>query len=61
MIPVYDDPLSAEDWKRIRATPTSPEAAREMLELIRWFCARYPTPAARLAYVRRRMKRHGRT
>lgn len=52
MIPVYDDPLTAEDWKRIAETPTSPEAQREMLDLIRWFCTRYPTPLDRLSYVR---------
>jgi hypothetical protein len=56
VIPVYDDPLSAEELRRLSVVATRPEDLEEMLDLIRWFCRRYPTPLARLNYVRARMK-----
>lgn len=45
--------LSAEELDARIAAPMT-EAERADLEgLIAWFCRRYPTPAARLAYHRR--------
>lgn len=32
--------------------PIGVEEREEVLSLVRWFTRRYPTPAARLAYVR---------
>jgi hypothetical protein len=60
MISVYDDLLTAAEWRRIQDVPTSAEAQGEALDLIAWFCARYPTPVQRLAYVHARMKVHRR-
>jgi hypothetical protein len=45
---------------RAWAAPVSAEERERVLELVEWFTRRYPTPAARLAYVRaayRRWKR----
>lgn len=35
-------------------TPVGEEERAEMIELIRWFSRRYPTPKARLDYARRK-------
>ena len=45
--------LSAEEFATGLAVPISHEERAEILGLIAWFCRRYPTPAERLAYVRR--------
>jgi hypothetical protein len=39
------------------AVPIGDDEREQILALIRWFTARYPTPAARLAYVRRAYQR----
>jgi hypothetical protein len=46
-------PLSREEWLARSAIPIGPDELEQSLELIRWFCKRYPTPYERLAYVRR--------
>ena len=45
--------LSAEDFAAGLAVPMSAEEEAEARALIAWFRRRYPTPAERLAYVRR--------
>jgi hypothetical protein len=49
--------LSPEEVDAALAVPLSPEEEAETRALIRWFCARYPTPAQRLAYERRAYRR----
>jgi hypothetical protein len=41
--------------------PISDEEMAENVALIRWFLRRYPTPAARLRYARRRQRELART
>ena len=53
--------LSPEEWRAGLAVPMSREEEAEILSLARWFCRRYPTPAERLAYVRRACRRWTRT
>ena len=45
--------LDAEEFAARLAVPMTPEERDDALALIRWFRARYPTPAARLAHARR--------
>ncbi len=52
-----DRPLSEDEIRARLATPVSEEERRETLALVAWFCRRYPTPADRLAYVRRAYRR----
>jgi hypothetical protein len=49
--------LSAEEVKAALAVPLDPAEEEEARSLIRWFRRRYPTPAERLAYVRRAYRR----
>ena len=49
--------LSLEEVAAALAVPISAEERAGVLELIEWFGRRYPTPAARLAYVRRAYRR----
>ncbi len=49
--------LSLEEWRAALTVPISEEEEAETLSLVRWFCRRYPTPADRLAYVRRAYRR----
>lgn len=49
--------LTLEEAKRYLETPIDDAERSAVLELVRWFCRRYPTPAARLAYVRRAYER----
>jgi hypothetical protein len=44
--------LSAEDAREYLAAPVSDLEREEVLTLVNWFTCRYPTPLARLAYVR---------
>jgi hypothetical protein len=37
--------------------PISEREREDVLDLVRWFCQRYPTPLERLAYVRRAYRR----
>jgi hypothetical protein len=52
--------LSDEEARAYLAHPITPEEREEVLALVRWFMTRYPTPAARLSYVRRAYARWAR-
>ncbi len=45
--------LTADEARRYLEAPVTAEEREAVLELVRWFRRRYPTPAERLAYVRR--------
>jgi hypothetical protein len=49
--------LSREEVETALRTPIDAAEREEILSLIRWFRRRYPTPADRLAYVRRAYRR----
>jgi hypothetical protein len=49
--------LSPEEFSAALAQPLGEAEEEESRSLIRWFRRRYPTPAARLAYVRRAYRR----
>jgi hypothetical protein len=49
--------LSVEEARAALAVPLGEAEEQDTRSLIRWFCRRYPTPAARLAYVRRAYRR----
>jgi hypothetical protein len=50
-------PLTAEEAAAWLAHAAShPDEQAEMLDLIRWFTTRYPTPEARLIYMRRKTR-----
>jgi hypothetical protein len=55
-----DRPLTPEEFAAAMALPVSDEEWAEKRALIRWFVTRYPTPAERLAYVRRAAEREWR-
>lgn len=46
--------LTADEFARRLESTVSDEEHTEMVELIGWFSRRYPTPKARLDYVRRK-------
>lgn len=52
--------LSPEEWQARAAIPVSDDERERALALVRWFKRRYPTPAERLAYVRRASRRWAR-
>ena len=52
-----DRQLSADEVAAYLNRPISNDERERVLELVRWFCRRYPTPAERLAYVRRATRR----
>ena len=52
-----DQPLGIDEWRARSAIPLTDEEHENTMELVRWFTRRYPTPAARLAYVRRAYRR----
>lgn len=45
--------LSKAEYEALAAIPIGEEERLDKLALIEWFTRRYPTPAQRLAYVRR--------
>jgi hypothetical protein len=49
--------LGAEEFRAALAVPLGEAEEEEARSLIRWFQRRYPTPADRLAYVRRAYRR----
>ncbi|MBK6846332.1 MAG: hypothetical protein IPG96_01845 [Proteobacteria bacterium] len=51
-----EEKLPAEEFLRRAAEPPPADEQRELLQLIRWFRQRYPTPRARLAYARRKQR-----
>ena len=53
----YERRLGPEEVRAYLDAPVSDFEREEALGLIRWFRRRYPTPAERLAYVRRASKR----
>ncbi len=53
--------LSGDEFRTAMATPLDDAELEEARSLIRWFRRRYPTPAARSAYVRRAYERWVRT
>jgi len=46
--------MSAEAFERRRAIPIPDEHVQETMDLVRWFCRRYPTAKERFAYVNRK-------
>jgi hypothetical protein len=51
---IYEKPLlPAEFERRVREILADDEEQNNIAELIAWFTKRYPTPEARLRYVRR--------
>jgi hypothetical protein len=50
---LVDRSLTIEEWRAYVDAPMSPEERASVLELVRWFERRYPTPLERLTYVRR--------
>lgn len=49
--------LSPEEVKAALGVPIGAEEREGILSLVAWFRRRYPTPADRLAYVRRAYRR----
>ena len=49
--------LGAEEFRAALAVPLGEAEEDDARSLIRWFRRRYPTPADRLAYVRRAYRR----
>ena len=47
-----NEPATAADVRRTLEQPIGADEREDVLSLVRWFTRRYPTPAARLAYVR---------
>jgi hypothetical protein len=45
--------VSAEEVRRAVEDPIPASERADVLSLVRWFTRRYPSPADRLAYVRR--------
>jgi hypothetical protein len=50
---LVDRELTADEARAYLDQPVGAEEREDVRTLIRWFTTRYPTPAARLAYVRR--------
>ena len=44
--------VSTDEMRRELARPIPAEERDDVLALVRWFTTRYPSPEARLAYVR---------
>jgi hypothetical protein len=53
--------LTVGEWRAQAAIPLTPDEIEHTLALVHWFRRRYPTAAARLAYVRRAYARWQRT
>jgi hypothetical protein len=56
-----DRTLGPAEARAYLEAPITPAERDEVLALVRWFQRRYPTPAERLAYVRRAYARWRRT
>jgi hypothetical protein len=48
-----DRRVSVEDLRRELEGPIDAAEREDVLSLVHWFTSRYPSPEARLAYVRR--------
>jgi len=57
----HDRALSPAEARAYLDAPITKAERDEVLALVRWFRRRYPTPADRLAYVRRAYARWQRT
>jgi hypothetical protein len=57
----HDRPLGPEEARAYLDAPITQAERDGVLALVRWFRRRYPTPAERLAYVRRAYARWRRT
>lgn len=56
--PIWDQPLSADEFARLERLGVAAldgDEGAEMRAFHEWFCRRYPTPLARLRYVRRQV------
>ena len=53
--------LNGDEARDYLAQPVSEGEREQVLDLVGWFVRRYPTPLARLAYVRRAYARWQRT
>ncbi len=52
----YERELSVEEWRRDWDVPHSDQEDEDLLDLVRWFTARYPTAKERFAYVNRKYR-----
>jgi hypothetical protein len=52
-----DAPVPLEELRARWARELPAEELAENIDLIEWFCRRYPTPEARLRYARRAFRR----
>ncbi|HEX7780072.1 MAG TPA: hypothetical protein VF424_12565 [Vicinamibacterales bacterium] len=52
--------LTPEEARAYLDQPVTPEERDSVLDLVRWFTTRYPTPLERLAYARRASHRWSR-
>jgi len=53
----HERTLGPAEAREYLEAPITPAERDEVLALVRWFRRRYPTPADRLAYVRRAYRR----
>jgi hypothetical protein len=53
--------LTPDEYRAYVNHPIAAEERDGVLELVRWFTTRYPTPVERLAYVRRASARWAKT
>ncbi|HUE89649.1 MAG TPA: hypothetical protein VMO26_26535 [Vicinamibacterales bacterium] len=53
--------LTDDEIAQYLDAPVTEDERRGVLELVEWFCRRYPTPLARLHYVTRAHARWGAT
>lgn len=51
---MYETPLTLEEFERRSAVRPTEDEVAELMDLVRWFTARYPTVKDRFAYVRRK-------
>jgi hypothetical protein len=47
-------PMSLEDYARRTAAPIEDADVADTMDLVQWFCRRYPTARERFAYVNRK-------
>lgn len=56
-----DRAVTLEELRDVLERPISTDDRDEVVSLVRWFTTRYPSPQARLAYVRQAYARWTRT
>ena len=49
-----EQPVTLDAYRQRHARPISDEEVQDTLDLVRWFCGRYPTAKERFAYVNRK-------